>query len=141
MEVNLQIFKAVSNAYEWVDGQAAGVGQCCRACGDCCDFERFGHRLYVTTPELIYFKHFSDAAIQGMTAGVCPYRIDGQCSVYPYRFSGCRIFKCKGDEEKQNALSEQTIRKFKTLCSECGIPYHYVYLKAGLEMLCQGEIK
>ncbi|MCI0499028.1 MAG: hypothetical protein L0Y36_05035 [Planctomycetales bacterium] len=140
MSEHSQIIKEVDDSYRWIDEQAAGLGLSCRACGGCCDFERFGHRLYVTTPELIYFQQFLGADIKPMTAGVCPYRIDGKCSVYPYRFSGCRIFQCKGDEEKQNAFSERVIRHFKTLCSECDIPYRYVYLQAGLEMLGAGNL-
>ena len=70
-----------------------------------------------------------------MTADVCPYRMDGKCTVYPYRFSGCRIFSCKGDTEKENALCEQVISKLKTLCDKHRIPYDYLYLQAGLHML------
>ena len=107
----------------------------CRACGNCCDFESFGHKLYVTTPELIHFQHHLGSDIKEMSTGVCPYRIDGKCTVYPYRFSGCRIFSCKGDAEKENALYEQAISKFKSLCERINIPYHYVYLQVGLDML------
>ena len=116
------------------------MGQECRACGKCCDFEAFGHRLYVTLPELLYFRHFVEPDIKHMPAGVCPYRMEGECSVYAYRFSGCRIFACEGDSEAENLLSEQTVHKFKALCTAHQIPYRYVYLKKGLEMLREGEI-
>ena len=75
-----------------------------------------------------------------MTAAVCPYRIDGKCTVYPYRFSGCRIFSCKGNAEKENALCEQAISKFKTVCDKHRIPYNYVYLQAGLEMVSSDPV-
>jgi hypothetical protein len=130
-----QIIQEVDAVYHWLDEQLAQMDSSCRACGDCCDFESFGHKLYVTTPELIYFQHHLDLRIKEMSTGVCPYRMDGKCTVYPYRFSGCRIFSCKGDTEKENALCEQAISKFKTLCNEYPVPYHYVYLKSGLEML------
>ena len=26
----------------------------CNACGNCCDFDAYGHRLYITPPELMY---------------------------------------------------------------------------------------
>jgi len=141
MKAKLQIIEAVGAIYRWVEEQASVLGQSCWACGDCCDFERFGHRLYVTTPELMYFQHFAGPEIKTMTAGVCPYRIDGKCSVYPYRFSGCRIFACEGNTEQQNLLSEQTIRKFKTICTDHEIPYQYVYLKTGLDLFCQKKLK
>lgn len=132
------IFDEVAAIYRWVDGEAAQMGQGCRACGVCCDFEAFGYRLYVTAPELLYFRHFVGPAIKHMPAGICPYRVEGKCSVYPYRFSGCRIFACEGDNETENLLSEQTVHKFKALCAAHQIPYHYVYLKKGLEMLREG---
>jgi len=129
------IIEKVDAIYQWLDEQLAQMDQSCDACGDCCDFESFGHRLYVTTPELLHFRHHLGSDIRRMTTGICPYRIDGKCTVYPYRFSGCRIFSCKGDAEKENALCEQAISKFKTLCDKHGIPYDYVYLQAGLDML------
>ncbi len=125
----------VDAVYQWLDEQLAEMDSFCRACGDCCDFESFGHKLYVTTLELMYFQHLLGSDMKEMSTGVCPYRIDGKCTVYPYRFSGCRIFSCKGDTEKENALCEKAVRKFKTLCDEYGLPYHYVCLQAGLEML------
>ena len=130
-----QIIQEVEAVYQWLDEQLAQMDSSCRACGDCCDFEAFGHKLYITTPELMYFQHHLGGPVKPMTADVCPYRIDGKCTVYPYRFSGCRIFSCKGNAEKENALCEQAISKLKTLCDKHSIPYDYVYLQAGLDML------
>lgn len=128
-----QFISDVQSIYQWLADQLAGLDQPCSACGRCCDFESFGHRLYVTTPELIFFQHFMESQMIRMDGDICPYRIDGKCSVYPYRFSGCRIFSCKGDAERENAICEQVISKFKTLCDEYGIVYHYVYLKEALQ--------
>ena len=133
MNASPRIIQEVDAIYQWIDQQLAQMDSSCRACGDCCDFESFGHKLYITTPELLYFQHFISP--QAMTTGICPYRIDGKCTVYPYRFSGCRVFSCKGDAEKENALCEQAIKKLKTLCDKHLISYHYVYLKRGLEMM------
>ena len=132
-----QIIQEIGTIYRWLDEQLNGLSQSCNACGDCCDFESFGHKLYVTTPELMYFQHHLGKPVKAMTTGVCPYRIDGKCTVYPYRFSGCRIFSCKGNAEKENALCEQAIRKLKALCDEYSIPYHYVYLQIGLGMMSE----
>ncbi len=139
MKPESQIIKEVDAVYRWIDAQVSGMERSCRACGQCCDFDTFGHRLYVTTPELLHFQHVVGPEIKPMPAGVCPYRKDGKCTVYPYRFSGCRIFACGGDSEPQNLLSEQAIAKFKAICVTHEIPYQYMYLKAGLEMLHQGK--
>jgi Fe-S-cluster containining protein len=130
-----QIISEVSGIYQWLEGELAKLSQSCDACGKCCDFESFGHRLYVTTPELMYFRYYLGPEIKEMATGVCPYRIDGKCTVYPYRFAGCRIFTCKGDTEKENQICEEAVRRFKALCNEYGLDYHYVYLQTGLEML------
>jgi hypothetical protein len=130
-----QLIQEVDAIYQWLDEQLAEMDSSCRACGDCCDFESFGHKLYVTTPELVYFQNHLDHPVKAMTTGICPYRIDGQCTVYRYRFSGCRIFSCKEDAEKENALCEKAISKFKALCDKHRIPYNYVYLRAGLDMI------
>ena len=130
-----QIIQKVDAIYQWLEGELAHLFQSCQACGNCCDFESFGHRLYITTPELLYFEHHAVSPIKVMNAGVCPYRIDGKCSVYPYRFVGCRIFTCQGDAEKESKMCEQAIKKLKALCDGHEIDYHYVCLKTGLEML------
>lgn len=105
----------------------------CSACGQCCDFEAFGHRLYLTTPELAYFAHHVGRPLKPMTGGVCPYRVDGKCSVYPYRFAGCRIFQCKGDANRQSELTEATLTEFKRLCEQYAVEYRYRDLKKALE--------
>lgn len=132
---SLHIIQKVKTIYEWIDKQVRLMDPSCNECGQCCDFEHFGHRLYVTTPEMFHFQHYAGPNVKMMTMGVCPYRVKGKCSVYPFRFSGCRIFSCKGKPEKENALCEQAVKKFKILCEEYSIPYHYVCLQDGLEML------
>ena len=67
-----------------------------------------------------------------MTAGRCPYQKQNQCTAREFRFAGCRIFFCKGDSEKQNALCEEAIKKFKALCDEYDFPYRYMELSAAL---------
>ncbi len=151
MQTDSHIIKDVADIYAWLDEQLAALDRSCRACGDCCDFEAFGHRLYVTTPELMFFMHSisqdlikrgQEPFILDMPDGICPYRVEGRCSVYPYRFSGCRIFTCGGsDTEQENLLCEQAIHKFKALCVRYGVPYHYLYLKPGLKMLRENGIE
>ena len=130
------VVETVEEIYEKLQLQLEQTGQNCKACGNCCDFESFGHKLYITTPELLYFKtklQENHIPALSMTAGVCPYRKDGKCSVYPWRFAGCRIFNCSGDADLQSELSEDIIRRCKALCTQFGLAYRYVDLKSGLE--------
>jgi Fe-S-cluster containining protein len=52
-----RLIEAVAAVYEWIAAQQIRephrAGRC-NACGACCDFPAYGHRLYVTPPELIY---------------------------------------------------------------------------------------
>ncbi|MBC8481182.1 MAG: hypothetical protein H8D47_00760 [Planctomycetes bacterium] len=123
-----KIVELVAGVYDWLDGQLAAdggiVGEC-GMCGECCDFEKYGHRLYVSTPEMIYFQQNTEGAIKRMDGGWCPYNVVGKCSVYGQRFAGCRLFGCKGDGEAQRRLSEECLGKFKGICEEYGVPYRY----------------
>jgi len=125
-----KIVTAVADIYDWLDLQIDG-NQTCRRCGKCCDFETFDHRLFVTSPELAFFTA-KTGSLKPMPAGICPYNIDGNCSVHKFRFAGCRIFSCKADEQFQSQLSEKAIEKFKAVCTEFDIPYRYTHLASAL---------
>jgi hypothetical protein len=73
MKKNDQLIAMVSEIYNWievqqfVDEEIAGQ---CAACGKCCDFEQYDHRLYVTAPEIIYFvEKIGIANIKQMVGG------------------------------------------------------------------------
>ena len=131
-----QLIKKIAEIYKWLDSQInnnSELAGACSTCGKCCDFSKFNHRLFVTTPELMYLAAILGAEnINLMTAGRCPYNIDGKCSIYEHRFSGCRIFSCKGDKDFQSGLSERSLKKFKSLCREFQIPYRYTDLATAL---------
>ncbi len=143
---NKEVIRRVEEIYKWLDEQLAAKFTCA-ACGKCCDFESFGHRLYVTTPEMLYFADkVGTQNIKQMTTSRCPWQIDGpstslgmvslsnhKCTVYPYRFASCRIFHCKGDADFQSDLTETTLKKFKSLCEEFRIPYRYMDLPTALK--------
>jgi Fe-S-cluster containining protein len=137
MSANLQIAARVSDIYSWIEDQLLAnkaISGNCLACGKCCDFEHFGHRLYVTTPEMTYFvEKLGSAHIKQIEGGRCCYQVDGKCSVHAYRFSGCRIFCCKGGSDFQSELTESALKKFKALCDELQIPYRYVELPVALK--------
>jgi hypothetical protein len=128
---NEKICDSVKQIYDWLDEQIKLFDADCSACGKCCDFDSFGHKLYITSPEMLYF-YENLKPLQKMAAGRCPYQRQNQCTAREFRFAGCRIFFCKGNSEKQNALCEEVIKKFKALCNEYDFPYHYMELSAAL---------
>ncbi len=153
---NKQLLEKVAEIYNWLDTQIRDnnnlTGQC-NACGKCCDFgspdqgpapafeQGFDHRLFVTPPELMYLtanlgaENIKSMPTNRPLGGKCPYNIDGKCTVYEYRFASCRIFYCKADVDFQGELSESALKKFKSLCTEFQIPYHYTDLADALNSL------
>ncbi len=139
VKIKEHIIDEVEKIYNWIDRQIkANVTENdrCDGCGKCCDFEKFGHKLYITSPELIYFKMRIGANnLKTMPTGICPYQVDNKCTVHAHRFAGCRIFFCKADEDFQSKLSEEAILKFKKICKDRDIPYEYTELARSLNSL------
>jgi hypothetical protein len=134
---NNQLLKRVAEIYKWLDAQIrrqSDLAGKCDACGKCCDFDACDHRLFVTPPELMYLAANSGAeSIKSMPSSRCPYNVDGKCTIYKYRFAGCRIFCCNGDVNFQSGLSESALKKFKSICTEFKIPYCYTDLATALK--------
>jgi len=130
------LLSKVAEIYDWLDLQirkSGGLAGKCNACGKCCNFEGFDHQLFVTPPEMIYLAaNLGDGNINQMRTSRCPYNIEGKCSVYEYRFAGCRIFYCKANKDFQSKLSESVHKRFKSLCTQFDIPYRYGDLTTAL---------
>ena len=126
------ILQEVQQVYDWLGEQIQAMKPSCRACGTCCDFDAYGHRLYITTPEMLYFLHTIEKEMRFMTDGVCPYREGGRCGAYACRFAACRIFYCTGDTRRQHELSELAVQRFKQICVQNELSYRYIDLKHAL---------
>ncbi len=131
-----RLIEEIAALYDWLDSRLQRESQRagrCKACGACCDFGAYGHRLFVTPPELIYLAAKLDVAeLKAMTSGSCPYQEDKVCTIHGYRFASCRIFCCNGDADFQSELSEAVLKRLKAICEELDIPYRYQELAAAL---------
>ena len=99
----------------------------CQASGDCCDFEAFGHRLYVTTLEAEYYFRNSPAQRMNANASLCPsWGSDRMCKARQGRMLGCRTFFCgtykNGDPSE---VYEKYYARVKQLHALHGIPFRY----------------
>ena len=137
--VNGQLLKRVAEVYAWLDEQVRRCGDlagACTACGDCCDFDEFGHRLFITPPELMYLAaHLCPRNVKPMLGSRCPYNRDGKCEVYEHRFAACRIFCCRADPDFQSTLSETSLEKLKSICTEFQVSYRYTAVAEALNDL------
>ena len=132
---NRDVLGRVAEIYGWLDSQIEDNSESqgkCGECGRCCDFDIYGHRLFVTRPELMYLEAALGGELKPMPGGRCPYNVNGKCTVYEDRFAGCRIFGCKGDADFQSGLSESAVGKFKSICVEFEIDYLYADLATAL---------
>ncbi len=134
-----RLIEKVAEIYDWLDVQVRRCSElagACKSCGNCCDFDGFDHRLFVTPTELMYLTaNLGAENIKPMPTSRCPYNIGGRCTVYEYRFAGCRIFCCNGDADFQSRLSESALKKLKSVCTEFQIPYRYTDLATALNSL------
>ncbi len=129
---------AMERLYVELDAEIAARQPVCLNRGLCCDFERYGHRLYVTTVELAYFVASADWRPQaGDPTGNCPYHQAGGCVARSVRPAGCRIFHCDPDAHAwQGPLTERILDRLRQLGAQFGVPYTYVEWGAALRMLC-----
>lgn len=135
-ERHRRLVHEVEALYEWIDTQLrqneACAGQC-RACGACCNFVSYDHRLFVTPPELIYLAEKLGAwPLKQMASERCPYQVQGKCTVHAHRFAGCRIFCCRGNADLQSKLTEEALGRLKVIGERSAIPYRYADLATAL---------
>jgi Fe-S-cluster containining protein len=130
------VIEQVAELYGRIDSQieqSHGRAGRCTACGACCDFPAYDHRLFVAPPELVYLSaRLGTDALRKMAGGRCPYQENGRCTVHEHRFAGCRIFCCTGDPDFQGELSEASLRELKTICEQARLPYRYQDLATAL---------
>jgi Fe-S-cluster containining protein len=138
-----RILAEITELYDWIDSQLGkdpAVAGRCDACGACCDFPAYDHRLFVTPPELMYLAAKLDvAALKPMPSGKCPYQQGQSCTVHEHRFAACRVFCCRGDSAFQSELSEAVLKRLKAICQQSAVPYRYQDLPAALETFNRSE--
>jgi len=113
--------------------EAAAAGWACRACGECCRFEAFGHRLYVSAGELALLIGSPPAA--PCEAGRCGYQVGPHCTARDRRPLGCRVFFCDAPAEQAEAVYEPLHRQIRDLHDRLDLPYLYVELSGALAEL------
>lgn len=143
----------LEGVYALVAAEVEARGPACWASGRCCNFEKTGHRLYVTGLEAAYtvsrfatiLEHRAPAsplAVLGTShppleltessladaraRGGCPFQVLNLCGVHAIRPLGCRVYFCdRSAQEWQRELSERAIERVKALHERRAIAYRY----------------
>ncbi len=144
-----------------LDQRIADHQPVCRNRGVCCKFGAFGHKLYVTTLELAYFRarhadrlqeHNTRPAQEHQRAAgfslrgpatsehaatanqVCPFQQEGMCTTREGRPLGCRVFFCESaDEDWQNELTEWALARLREMHEQFDVTYSYTEWLAALD--------
>ncbi|MBI9018549.1 MAG: YkgJ family cysteine cluster protein [Phycisphaerae bacterium] len=129
---NKAVFAELDELYGNLNEYIESAGGTCNNCGRCCDFENYGHRLYVTTLEMLYFwGNLKKEGIEPLEVakGLCSYQGKDGCLAHKYRPTGCRIFYCQGlPDEFQHELSERILMRLRALHQRHGAAYLYTDL-------------
>lgn len=139
--------QAIADLYRRIGESVAQRGPVCWASGRCCNFDAYGHRLYVTGLETAWVLERvhdrartddrSDARVKALpitdVRGRCVYQVDGLCSIHDARPMGCRVFFCqRGTETWQHDLYERYLGELKAMHDASGLPYRYMEWRAAL---------
>jgi Fe-S-cluster containining protein len=130
---------AITNLYDRLDGEVRRHGAQCFLSGRCCNFDQYGHRMYVTALETAWVltHNMLPGALPGAGAidlqGPCAYQIDGMCSIHATRPLGCRIFFCQeGTDDWQHELYERFLGALRDLHTAHSLPYRYIEWRAAM---------
>ncbi len=124
--------RAMQELYAGLDHTLTAASPTCANCGDCCDFHQYGHRLYVTTLEMLYFLHGLPKSQPPRKSGRpsrCPYQNKTGCTLRSVRPAACRIFYCRSlPSDFQSELTEKFLRELRSLHHHFSAPYYYADL-------------
>jgi Fe-S-cluster containining protein len=125
-------FADLESVYADLDRELPRYKFVCQASGDCCDFEAFGHRLYVTTLEAEHFLRNSPPRRFNEDPKQCPaWGADRQCKARAGRMLGCRTFYCGTNKNGDpNEIYERYYRRIKDLHAKHEIPFRYADITA-----------
>lgn len=125
---------AMRGFYAEVDAAISAHAPVCTNRGQCCKFDTFGHRLYVTSAEIAFFAEgMKDRRLIAADDDACPYQQDGLCTAREHRPMGCRVFFCEERSQSwQGPEYERFLARLKTIGEQFGIPYRYQEWRSAL---------
>ncbi len=126
---------ALAGLYADLERETARLGLTCKACGECCCFDRADHVLYVSRLEADWLRRV--AGIRPASGpDRCPYQEGDVCTARKGRMLGCRLHFCSAAgaaREKLDALSCACHARLKRIHDEHNIEWRYRPLYRALD--------
>jgi len=124
---------ALRKLYQALDEAVTAKGPVCWISGRCCNFDPYGHRLYVTALEIAWVTRQVRPKVEIDLRGACAFQVGGMCSIHAVRPLGCRVFFCQeGTQDWQHDIYEAFMARLRALHDDRGVPYRYMEWRAGL---------
>lgn len=146
-----EVADALQGLHALIAAETATQRPVCLASGQCCHFERYGHRLYVTGLDVAWCMRSLEARggpsatplaiAEARARGDCPFLLEGRrCGAHVERPLGCRIYFCdRAARTWQEDLYQRTHDALRGLHERHEIPYRYGEWRGMLAMV--GDVR
>lgn len=125
----LKLFDRLESLYKNLGQDLKQLPQPCTTCGNCCNFQKAEHRLYVTSLEMAYLlEHAPNFNPHLLEKDICPYQLNHLCSVRNHRMLGCRTFFSKHKAEDRirfETIHEKYLAKIRIIYKEEQLKWEY----------------
>lgn len=141
-----EVRRGLEDIFSSVSREIESRGPACWASGRCCNFDKAGHRLYVTGLEAAYtLVHLPKpeatpapgrVTLPQAREGCCPFLVGNACGVHSIKPLGCRVYFCdRSAKSWQEDLSEQMLARLRALHDRFGVEYRYAEWRTLLAMV------
>jgi len=129
-----EIARELERVFEATSAAIEARGPACWASGRCCNFDKTGHRLYVTGIEAAYAlsrlpaeRSIGSSDIErAVVGGGCPFQVANLCEIHALKPLGCRVYFCdRSAQQWQQELSELMLARIRALHERFKLPYAY----------------
>ncbi len=121
--------------------EEAAPSAACRACGACCHFEAYGHRLFATRLETLYLVERSGPPRHPFDEDSCGYQEGQSCAAREGRVLGCRTFFCPDAGADRRGLHESALDEIRLITEEFGLPWDYMPLQENVACVLSSRPK
>ncbi len=124
--------------------EVAARAPVCRTSGRCCNFDSWGHRLYVTGLEAAYAwarleasrRPGLDEIASARRRGGCPFQSELLCTIHAIKPLGCRVYFCdQSAQHWQQEVYERLFARIRSAHEIAAVPYIYAEWRDLLDTL------